>query len=145
MDGVIEMSDVDDPHSHTDERDNLDNHMWVFLTYELSQSILESRAAWLPSAPWKAVLRTHPASAAEEFSPAQSRPSGPESYRSQLRRPWRRRYQWLFRQRCLCPMVLKMEENKQTLIKLLHLQDYMHDWCGLHQCDQKVTIQRCFY
>lgn len=30
VDGVIEMSDVDDPHSHTDERDNLDNHRWFF-------------------------------------------------------------------------------------------------------------------
>lgn len=30
VDGVIEMSDVDDPHSHADERDHLDNHMWFF-------------------------------------------------------------------------------------------------------------------
>lgn len=30
VDGVIEMADVDDPHGHTDEGDNLDGHTGVF-------------------------------------------------------------------------------------------------------------------
>lgn len=53
--------------------------------------------------PWRAALQTRPVSAAEASSPAQWRPSGHESYRSQWRHQLPQQYQWLFQRQCLYP------------------------------------------